>query len=144
MKKLLLIILTFVLACCCLLFGSCKGKKSYEGTYKFKELKVEEDGTEFSFEIGDKFEGMRLTKDFVTVTINEEDAIVRIYTYEEEGTEKDEYTEVYVYNWVIGLNDEVYFFAEGESEVEYIAKKDGNTLTLDVDLHYTMTIVLEK
>ena len=143
MKKLLLTILTFTLACCCLLFGGCKGN-DYEGTYKFKELKVEEDGTEFSFEVGDKFEGMRLTKDFVTVTIDEEKAIVRLYTYEEEGAgEIDEYTEVYVYRWV-NVDDEAYFYAEGDSEVEYIAKKDGKTLTIDVDFGDAMTIVLEK
>lgn len=144
MKRLLLIILTFALACCCLLFSGCKGAKSYEGTYKFKELKVEEHGTEFSFEVGDKFEGMRLTEDFVTVTIDEEKAIVRICMYEEEGDgEIDEETEVYVYRWV-NVDDEAYFYAEGDSEVEYIAKKDGKTLTIDVDFGDAMTIVLEK
>ena len=129
MKKLLLIILTFALACC-LLFGGCTNSYSKREIYKFKELTIEEGDTEFTFEVGEKFEGQRLTADTFILILDKETAILRVYSYEQNDNEAEEEINAYVFSWIEGINNELYFFSQDNNTIEYIAKKNGNTLTL--------------
>lgn len=128
MKKLLFIILSFALACCCFLFTGC----SKQEVYKFSKLTIEENDTEFSFEVGDKFEGVRLTEDFVTVILDEDKAVLRRCYTETHGEETETYKEVFVCNIIEGINNELYMYQETEEEA-LIVVKEKNTLTLEYD-----------
>ena len=137
MKKLLLIILSFTLTCCCcfLLIG-CSSKKE---VYKFSMLTIEENETEFSFDVGDKFEGVRLTEDYFTIILDEDKAILRRCYTETHGKETETHKEVFVCNIIEGINNELYLYPEDDEAL--IVVKGKNTLTLDFD---GMLLVLTK
>ena len=141
MKKLLVMILTFVLACCVLLSG-CKEKNTAieRYVYKFQELTIKEDGTELTFEAGEKFEGKRLTEDTMILILEEETAVLRLYSYDNENNTFQEHIEAYIFSWIEGMYNEIYFYDEDGNAL--IAKKNGNVLTIQ-DFR-NMKVVLEK
>ena len=137
MKKLLLIILSFTLTCCCFLLIGCSSKKE---VYNFSMLTIEENETEFSFEVGDKYEGVRLTEDYFTIILDEDKAVLRRCYTETHGEETETYKEAFVCNIIEGINNELYMYPEGEEDA-LILVKEKNTLTLDFD---GMLLVLTK
>ncbi|MBO7298148.1 MAG: hypothetical protein J6U60_03780 [Clostridia bacterium] len=136
MKKLLFVILSFTLACCCFLLTGC----SKQEVYKFSKLTIEEDDTEFSFEVGDKFEGVRLTEDYATIILDEDKAVLRLCYTETHNEETETYKEVFVCNIIEGINNELYMYKESEEEALIVVKED-KTLTLKYD---GMLLVLTK
>ena len=138
MKKFLLTMLLCISACCCLLFGGCSAK----GTYTFKELKYSQGNTELSVRVGDKYEGIELREDFITLVLEEDGQfILRVHTEIEEDGETESNTQVTIGKWVDGIEDEIYLTIEGEEAI--VLKKDGKKLAGEI-LAMGLSIVLEK
>ena len=136
MKKFLLTVLALALACCCVLFAGC----SKQQVYKFSKLSYEEDDTEYSFEVGEKYEGVVLTEDFATVILDGDTAILRFCYTKTVDNETKEYKSVMKFNVVEGIEDELYAFSEDEDE-GLIAVKDKKTITVE---YSGMTFVFTK
>ena len=138
MKKFLLMMLICIGTCCCLLFSGCSAK----GTYKFSELKYSQGKTEISLEVGDKYEGIELKKDFITLVLEEDgEYILRIYMEMEEDGETESTTQVYIGEWKDGIDGEVYLIFEDDEVL--VLKKDGKKLTGEIP-DYGFNIVLVK
>ena len=126
MKKFLLTVLALALACCCVLFAGC----SKQQVYKFTKLTVEDDDTEYSFEVGDKFEGIRLTEDYATLILDGDTAILRMCYTKTVDDDTKEYKSVMKFNIVEGVDDEIYAFSEDDDE-GLIAVKNKKTITVE-------------
>ena len=136
MKKFLLMVIALISACCCFLFSGC----SAEGVYRFQSMSIDKGDTVYKFVIGDKYDGMTLSEDFVTLILQEDGkAVLRINIYEEEGNgEIDEDSEVMFGEGTEGEDDDVYIKFD---HTIIIAKKDGSELVGEYD---GAKFVLEK
>ena len=120
--------LVCAMACCCFLFAGC----SKTGTYHFESLKYEDGETSITVDIGDKFEGMELTKDTFVLMLNDDNsfALRTSYTVEYDGEEYTE-TEVVTGTWMEGYEKEIYLTAEDDDA--FVAKKDGKKIIFEYD-----------
>ena len=122
MRKILLSVLTSIIVACSLFMTAC----SVVGTYKFEKMYGGNNGVSIEIVQGQEFYGQTITKDFVTLVLNEDGTgqlngmgITGQITWVEE----------------FGV---IKVTADGET-VDFI--KSGNTLTFTIE---GITIVLKK
>ena len=135
MKKFLVTILALIVASCCLLFTGC----SVSGEYKFHSATYENDDNLITVGIGEKFEGITLTEDFVSLKFDGDKVILRQKYTKTHGDESEEYKEVYIYNYIEN-GDEIYIYKDGDSDAMILAK-DGNTIVFGF---YDLIVTLKK
>lgn len=83
MKKKLVWLLTLVVAVVAMFsLVACGG--SIEGTYKFYSMKAEENGISLELKAGESYMGVTLSKDFVTMEINDDGTFRLVFAGEEE------------------------------------------------------------
>ena len=68
MRKILLSALTSIIVACCLFMSAC----SAVGTYKFEKMHGGNNGVSIEIVQGQEFFGQTITKDFVTLVLNED------------------------------------------------------------------------
>ena len=123
MKKFLTLILVCLITCCCFIFAGC----APSGTYKFKCLKYEDSNNSITCNVGDKYNGVTLTKDsFILIFNDDNTGVFRTeLTYENAKTKK----EVAIGEWMQGYKDEIYLTYNNQT---YTATKDGNTIIMEI------------
>ena len=123
LRKLLLFVALTVIACFSLVFTGCSS-----GTvYKFEKLSYEDSQTKttVSVSVGDKYQGMDLTEEFMIVIMKGDQVIVRSH-YERDD---ESYTNVEVYTQMDGYEDEIYFVNEDGDAM--VVTKEGRTLIIE-------------
>ena len=124
LKSFLFTTLILLMTCCCFLFTGC----SATGTYKFDSLKYNDGDNVFTAEVGDKFEGVELTKDTFILIIEKDTFILRaFFTYTDGDTE----TKIMVGKCVKGYKKEIYFVVEDDEPL--IATKNGNKISFEFE-----------
>ena len=97
LKKLLAVVGLATIAASSVMLSGCSG--SIEGEYKFKEMYYEYKGTTTTYRVGDKIDGVTLTKESIVLVLRDDDAILRLYS-ELDGEEEKE---VMVGTWTNGM-----------------------------------------
>ena len=137
LRKLLLFVALTVIACFSLLFTGCSS-----GTvYKFEKLTYDmpQQETTVSMCVGDEFQGIELTEEFITITMKGDQVIIRTHM----EMDDESFTEVQVGTIVEGYENEIYFVSEDGDVM--IAEKDGKTLKVEYTLSgITMTLTLTR
>ena len=143
MKKFLLLLLSALFSCC--LFAGCD--KEDRTVYYFHKLSYEENETDYTFEVGDKYEGEVLTKEYAVLILDGSYAILRWQeTFTNENNEKEIETEVTVYQWIEGIEDEIYIYGNSLADGPYAFRcvKDGKELTVYLDEDEDYKYILKK
>ena len=114
MKKVLSSIALFVLLVSCVFMAAC----SPAGTYKFDSLSYAESGMAVEIKAGEKFLGVTITEDFMTLQLNKDGT--GVISFQGESSEL---------TWV-KEGDVIKIIANGEPQ-EF--KMDGNKLSINID-----------
>ena len=114
MKKILSSMLVLTLVVCCAFMVAC----SPAGTYKFDSLSYSESGISVEVKAGEKFMGVTITEDFMTLQLNKDGT--GILSFQGESTQL---------TWV-KENNAIKITSNGEIQ-EF--KIDGNKLSITID-----------
>ena len=148
MKKILSLISFFILTVFCCFLGACSGDIPIDETsstvstpiesndveptvYELWKLKyVNETGTTQTFDLGDEFEGKKLTKDLYVLILFENEFILRGYGYLDEDYEKESLLIMHG-QFFQGYQSEYYLIPDISPEESFlIAKIDNDTITI--------------
>lgn len=69
MKKIVTILMATLLCVCSLMIVGCS---NVAGTYKFKSLSSSDGGIEINVEVGEKYNGVTITEDFVVLELHDD------------------------------------------------------------------------
>ncbi len=117
MKKFLTSLALTTMLVCCLMMFACGGNADVTGTYKFESIKGEMGGVIVDAKVGDTIMGgMELTKDFMTLTIKDDNTA----TFVSQGDEQTGTWEQKDGKIIITIEEEAIEFT-----------KDGNKLVVE-------------
>lgn len=147
MKKFFTTIVAVLMACCCLLFSGCDEKE----TYYFHSLKTGTDKTSYTFNIGDKMDGIILQKESYILCLDANNKCILIQNIEiKSETSETKKTYAYIHEGVWRkLDEKIYIQIDGKDEIgdydysnlAFVGTKDGDMLTLTQE---NVTLTLKK
>ena len=120
-----------IFICLCILFTGCS---SPNGVYRLEKIQIQDASNSLTFNIGDMFEGVKVTEDMFTVKIIEDGTVIVRVEYREGGSIWGKLVkETLIGTWYEGIEADEYFLKftyKGDEEVFEIKKK-GRKLIFD-------------